>query len=69
MADYSAKIDALETAVGSGELTVESDGDRVTYRNMDDLMRALDYFRAQQAASASGVAQRLASTVAVFDPR
>ena len=68
MTDISAKIAALENAVGSGELTVESDGDRVTYRSMSDLLKALEYFRAQQVPATVGVT-RPASTVAVFDPR
>ena len=67
MADYSTQIAAIEAAIASGELTVESDGDRVTYRSMAELLKARDFFVAQQnAASAS---RRPASTVAVFDPR
>lgn len=64
--DYSAQIAALEAALAAGELTVESDGDRVTYRSVTDLKAALDYFRQQQAKAASG---RPSATVAVFDPR
>lgn len=70
MTDYSAKIAALETALASGELTVESDGERVTYRSITDLRSALDYFAAKQsAASAPGGQVRPATTVAVYDPR
>lgn len=47
--DYSAKVEALENALASGELTVESDGDRVTYRSVADLTSALEYFRSKQA--------------------
>ena len=43
--DYAVEIAALEAAAGSGELTVESDGDRVTYRSTSDLLKMLDYFR------------------------
>ena len=50
--DFTAEIAALEAAAASGELTVESDGDRVTYRSTTDLLKTLDYFR-QRAASAS----------------
>jgi hypothetical protein len=68
--DYSTQIAALEKALASGELTVESDGDRVTYRSSADLKAALDYFRQQQAAAAaSSGSGRPATTVAVFDPR
>lgn len=69
MTDYSTKIAALEDALASGELTVESDGDRVTYRSSTDLRAALDYFKQQQAISDTGTGGRPSSTVAVFDPR
>lgn len=64
MIDYSARIAALEAALASGELRVESDGDSVTYRSTSDLVRALDYFRSRQAAVG-----RTATTLAVFDGR
>ncbi len=70
MTDYATKIASLEEAAASGELTVEADGDRVTYRSMSDLMKALDYFRRQQdAAVTTGALTQPRSTVAVFDPR
>lgn len=47
--DYSAQIEALESALASNELTVESDGDRVTYKSTADLRQALAYFRQKQA--------------------
>ena len=50
MADLAAKITALEDALASGELTVESQGDRMTYRNVKELREALDYFKRQQPA-------------------
>lgn len=67
MTDYTTQIAAIEAAIASGELTVESDGDRVTYRSMGELLKARDFFVAQQTAAASSA--RPASTVAVFDPR
>jgi hypothetical protein len=63
---YEAEIAALEVAAASGELTVESDGDRVTYRSTSDLLKMLDYFRTK-AALASAPSGRHA-TVAVYDP-
>lgn len=57
---YATEIAALEAAAATGELTVEQDGDRVTYRSMDDLLKALTYFKAQ-AAAASPAARRQAS--------
>lgn len=67
MTDYASKIATLEAAIASGELTVESDGDRVTYRSMAELMQARDYFAAQQAA-AEGGSRRPATTLASYCP-
>lgn len=70
MTDYSTKIAALEAALASGELTVESDGERVTYRSVADLRSALDYFAGRQASEvAPGGIVRPSTTVAVYDPR
>ncbi|SEM62659.1 hypothetical protein SAMN05192583_0881 [Sphingomonas gellani] len=66
--DHSDKIAALEAAAASGLLTIESEGDRQTYRSMSDLLAALAYFRNQQASGTPTIS-RPASTVAVFDPR
>lgn len=52
MTDYSAKIASLEDALSSGELTVESDGERITYRSVADLKAALSYFKEAQAGAA-----------------
>lgn len=64
--DYTTEIAALESALAAGELTVESDGDRVTYQSVADLLSALTYFR-NKAAAASSTLRRGGSTVAVFD--
>lgn len=53
MTDYAAKIAALETALASGELTIESDGERVTYRSVSDLKAALEYFKAAETQAAA----------------
>lgn len=63
---YETEIAALEAAAATGELTVESDGDRVTYRSTADLLKTLDYFRGKAAAATS--ASRPRAVVAVFDP-
>lgn len=65
MTDYSAKIAALEEAIGSGELTIESDGERVTYRSMDDLMKAHRFFVGQQA-SATPTGASTMSSLAIY---
>ncbi len=41
-------IDALETALAAGELTVEYAGRRVTYKSQDDILKALEYFKRQK---------------------
>lgn len=64
--DYSAQIAAIDAALASGELTIESDGDRVTYKSTADLLKARDHFARLQAQAVSG---RPSTTVAVFDPR
>lgn len=68
MTDYATKITALEDAIASGELTVESDGERVTYRSIGDLIKARDYFVQQQASGPNGRPSRPSSTLAVYCP-
>lgn len=47
------QLAAIESAIASGELTVSSNGRHVTYRSVDDLIKARDMIRAslQQAGS------------------
>ncbi|QIG79982.1 phage head-tail joining protein [Stakelama tenebrarum] len=69
MTTTADQIAGLEAALASGELTVESDGERVTYQSVPAMMQALDYLKrkeATEAAPAGGVRPR--TTVAVFDP-
>lgn len=61
---YAAKIAALEEAMASGELTVEANGERVTYRSFSDMAKALAYFNRQLAGSTSGLTS---TTVAAFE--
>ena len=68
MIDYEAKKAALEDALLSGELTVESDGDRVTYRSVAEIQRALEHCD-RQIANASNTAMRPASTLATYSTR
>jgi hypothetical protein len=56
-AQISEAILALETALATGELTVEYAGRRVTYQSTDSILKALDYFkRQQQGVPATGPA-------------
>jgi hypothetical protein len=50
--DYATEISALESALSAGELTIEQDGERVTYQSASDLVKRLSYFQ-QKAAQAS----------------
>ncbi|WP_312065142.1 phage head-tail joining protein [Brevundimonas sp.] len=67
MADHSARIDALEDALASGELTIKVEGKETTYRDTKSLITALSYFRARHTegagASSSG---GFGSTLATF---
>jgi len=50
--DYAVEISALETALSTGELTIEQDGERVTYQSASDIVKRLSYFQ-QKAAEAA----------------
>jgi len=58
----------LEAALASGTLTIESDGERITYRSVRDLRSAIDYFRERQTLPGGNGSPRPASTLAVYDP-
>lgn len=63
----AAKIAKLEEALGKGLLTVESDGERVTYPSAEALERAIGYFKRKLAEEvAPGGVARTATTVAVY---
>lgn len=53
MALQQSDLDALETAIATGELTVEYDNKRVTFRSIAELVQAAAYVRSQIAAAAS----------------
>jgi len=57
----------LRAALASGELTVETDGDRVTYRSVSDLKSALAHFREEAAQARTPFAPTFGVTVAAFD--
>lgn len=48
--DPAAMVLALEAALGSGELRVDVNNDRVIYRSIAELREALAYFRALAAS-------------------
>lgn len=51
MALAQADLDKLETALASGQLTVDYDGRRVTFRSVAELRSAIDYVKAELAAA------------------
>lgn len=51
MAFSTAQLDAIESAIASGELVIEYEGKKVQYRSMADLLRARDLVRAELIAS------------------
>jgi len=61
------KIARLEAALASGELTIESNGERVTYRDNISLISAINYFRAQ--AQSESAQPAFGTTLATFGGR
>ena len=49
MAFTAEQLTAVETAIATGELTVEYNGRRVTYRSVEELKSARDLIRASLA--------------------
>lgn len=67
MADQSARIDALEEALASGELTIKVEGKETTYRDTKSLIAALAYFRARHTEGAgASSSSAYGSTLATF---
>lgn len=52
MALTTSDLTALETALASGELTVEYDGRRVTFRSVAELRSAIEYVKGEIASAA-----------------
>jgi len=59
MAITQAQIDALESALASGELRVTHDGRTVEYRSIDDLKKAIAYCKDEVAAAAGTLRRRV----------
>ena len=51
MAYTVAQLEAIQAAIASGELTVSYEGKTVTYRSMDDLLKAEARIRAALEAA------------------
>lgn len=55
--DYAAEIAALRSGLANSELTIETNGERVTYTTFSEIRRRIDYFEnlaAQASASSRG---------------
>lgn len=64
---YAAEIAALEAALALGEITVETDGDRVTYRSTADILKAKAHFERKAAEAANGSAIVSRSTIVAYE--
>lgn len=51
MAFTLSQLDAIETAIASGELVIEYEGKKVQYRSMADLVTARNTIRAELIAA------------------
>jgi hypothetical protein len=54
--DYSAEIEALRLGLAASELTIEMNGERVTYQSFADIDKRIRYFEALRD-SQSGVSR------------
>lgn len=54
MAFSTTDLDAINSAIASGELTVKIDGREITYRSMADLLKAKSTISSELAAAESG---------------
>ena len=57
MALTQTDLDNLESAMASGALTVEIDGERVTYRSIEGLRSAIAYTKGDLAAATAAGAE------------
>ena len=53
-----SQLDAIETAIASGELKVAYDGREVVYRSMDDLIKARNTISAALQSTGTVTAKR-----------
>lgn len=66
MSFTNADLTAVDTAIATGELTVEVNGRRVTYRSMDDLERARTLIKGELAAQSPNASTRRGSYRVTF---
>ena len=56
--DYATEIAGLVNALSSGELTIEQNGERVTYRSVTEIRAALTHFQDLAATASAPAASR-----------
>lgn len=66
MAFTTTQLAAIESAIASGELTVEFDGKRVTYRSMSELREAYQTIRSALVADGVISNTEIRRSVATF---
>ena len=66
MADHSARIAALEEALGSGELTIKVEGKETTYRNAGEIITAIRFLEGRSSSGAATTSPAFGSTLATF---
>lgn len=70
MAFTQNQLNALEAAIGSGELSVKYDGKEIQYRNIGDLIKAHNMVKSELVAAGqlavSPLSNRGPATLAVF---
>jgi hypothetical protein len=62
--DYATEIASLEAGLGSGIVSLTSEGESITYRGASDILAAISYFKGLAAQAAASGAQ---STLAAFE--
>lgn len=62
MAITQAQLDALENALATGELSVEYDGRKITYRSISEIKAALDYAKTALGQASITSQSRIART-------
>lgn len=56
--DYASELAQIDAAMASGELTIEANGERVTYRSVADLQKAREHFVSLATVAAAPNANR-----------
>ena len=58
MAYTTTDLDNIDAAIASGELRVQIDGRDITYRSIDDLIKARSFVATQMTAASASTSRR-----------